>query len=234
VFEHRLANGRNAGTSETQTENIVDLSTMEQMLLNVVSAGRHKPEHIKHHHVQAFLPYAREFLGMLEEIFSAEWVVKPASNRDPFRRVFVHGWPFALKAIALAYHQARIDKLGPLAGAIGAKDAGLTVAEAFLAKTRELEADWAETPSVSLDELKERLARVDWRRYRKHWVDITSVSIKHGKPRTFRLKETGEEQVIAMAPNTAAAIGSVKDRLLSANWEALCSTVDHPISELSA
>lgn len=100
IFEYRLADGRNGGTGETATKAIVDLSTMEQMLLNVISCGKHKSEQFKHHYIPHFLPYAQEFLNMLEELFAKDWIEEPPSDKDPFRRLYVHGWPFCLKALA--------------------------------------------------------------------------------------------------------------------------------------
>jgi hypothetical protein len=51
VFEGRLADDRTVGATETATKNIVDLSTLDQMLLNVITHGSKKPEHIEHYHI---------------------------------------------------------------------------------------------------------------------------------------------------------------------------------------
>ena len=45
IFENRIAKGRGGNCTITTTENIVDLSTLEQMLLLVVSDGMMKTEH---------------------------------------------------------------------------------------------------------------------------------------------------------------------------------------------
>jgi hypothetical protein len=113
VFEKRLATGRNNGSSETATGNIVNLSDMEQMLLNVVSGGTKKAEHFKHHHVDVFLPFAQEFLQMLDELFREYWLENTPAKQDTFKKLYVHAWPFCLKALALAYHKTRLIKSHP-------------------------------------------------------------------------------------------------------------------------
>ncbi len=72
------------------------------MILNLVTGGGRKPEHIKHHHVDTFLGCAKDFLQMLGETFGAQWPTKTAKDEDTYRRLYVHGWPFALKALAIA------------------------------------------------------------------------------------------------------------------------------------
>lgn len=227
VFEDRLATGRNTGTSETATNNILDLSTMEQMILNVISAGRSKPEHIKRFHVAAFLPFARDFLAMMDAQFSAQWLENTPANSDPFRRIYVHGWPFAMKAIALAYYQSRIDEIGPLAQAIGAVDTSKTVEEAFHAVVEVNRAAWTQTPAVPLEELKSRLSQIRWERYRKHWVDLTGAKIKDGKMRRVALKSAGGKLMASsQAQNTKSIINAVADKILSAKWTDLTSEKD--------
>ena len=93
--------------------------------------GKYKPESFKHFHIEHLIKYCREFIELLDSVFAKDWVEKTPPNQDPFRRLYVHGWPFAVKAIAAAYHRSRIDELGPLAAALGARrDAGKTFAEA--------------------------------------------------------------------------------------------------------
>lgn len=227
VFEERLATGRNTSTSETATKYIVDLSTMEQMLLNVISQGRIKPEHFKRFHVPYFEPFASDFLTMLGEQFSAQWLENTPANSDPFRRIYVHGWPFALKAIALAYHRARIDEIGPLAAAIGVPDASKTVDEAFKAEVEKQKSNWEQKPVISLEELRDRLTKIRWERYRKHWTDLTGTKIKDGKIRRLPLKSTGgKEMAVGQAQNTAYIINAVVDKILSDKWIDLTQTID--------
>jgi len=226
VFESRIADGRTTGTSETATTNIVDLSTMEQMLLNAVTGGRLKPEQLKHFHVDTLLPYAQEFLQMLDDLFAEHWP-ESSARQDTFRRLYVHGWPFALKAIALAYFESRSDELGPRAAAVAARDPSRPQEEVFRERLEQELVDADKIPEVPLDELKRRLAAIDWLRYRKHWVDLTGAKIgKDGKRKTFRLKSTGEEKVQGQAQNTAYIINAVKNKILSATWEELTSQVD--------
>lgn len=233
IFEYRLADGRNGGTGETATKAIVDLSTMEQMLLNVISCGKHKSEQFKHHYIPHFLPYAQEFLNLLEELFAKDWIEEPPSVKEPFRRLFVHGWPFCLKALAIAYHKSRIDQLGPLAAAIGTehedKDASRSVEEKYLCQAGIKKEQFREAPKVSFDEFKSRLEKIDWYRYRRHWIALTGYAVTKGQKKTFTLKESGTEVVVAKAQNTAVYIESVCDKILSDSWEELCSQENEPL-----
>ncbi|OHV78881.1 hypothetical protein [Ensifer sp. LCM 4579] len=227
VFEDRLATGRNTSTSETATKYIVDLSTMEQMLLNVTSQGRIKPEHFKRFHVPYFLPFASDFLHMLGEQFAEQWLENTPANSDPFRRIYVHGWPFALKAIALAYFRARVDEIGPLAAAINVQDASKTVDEAFKFEAERQKATWELKPSVSIEELRDRLSKIKWERYRTHWIGLTGAKIKDGKTRRMALKSTGgQEMAVGQAQNTASIINAVADKILSDKWTDLTQTAN--------
>lgn len=225
VFQHRLATGRNTSTSETATKYIVDLSTMEQMLLSVATANRIKPEHFKHFHVPHFLPFARDFLQMLDRLFADKWLEHTPPNSDPFRRIYVHGWPFALKAMALAYHRSRIDEIGPIASAIGAVDTSKTVEEAFAASLDQHRATWDVLPKVNASELEERLSQIRWERYRQHWIALTGAKMKDGLLRRVLLKSTdGEEMAVGQAQNTNYVIKAVEDKLLSDSWTDLTGT----------
>lgn len=227
VFEGRIADGRSTGTSETATTNVVDLSTMEQMLLNATTGGKHKPETLRHFHIQLLLPFAKDFLKLLDKRFAAQWPKDTPKNHDTFRRLYAHGWPFALKAIALAYFESRIDELGPIANAIGARDASVTLEEAFNARLEQERKNWNKKPEVSLDELSDRLAKIDWLRHRKHWIDLTGAkTAKGGKKKTFFLKSTDEEQVLGQAQNTATVIHAVKSKIMSDSWEDLTKDVN--------
>lgn len=228
VFDGRIATGRNTSTTETATKYIVDLSTMEQMLLNIVAEGKVKAEQFKHFHVPAFEPFAREFIQLLDSLFSKQWPEETPEGMDAFRKIYVHGWPFALKAIALAYYRARIDQLAPITAAIGARDTGKTIVEAFKAACETNKNKAIPTPSVTFDELKDRLQKIDWHRYRKHWVDMTGAKIgKDGNPRKVKLVSVGnEEKVIGQAQNTPTMIAAVANKILSSSWTDLTGTTD--------
>jgi hypothetical protein len=227
IFEKRIADGRSTGTTETSTKNIVDLSTMEQMLLGALTNNKYKPEQLKHFHVDVLLPYAREFLLMLQELFENQWPETTPVKQDPFRKIFVHGWAFALKGIALAYYETRIDKLGPIAIAIAVKDASKTQEEAFKQTIAEETVKWEKEPSLALSELIKRLKQIDWSRYRRHWIALTGHKVnKDGTKKTFKLKSTSEEKVMGQAQNTPAAISAVKNKILSSNWTDLTSNED--------
>jgi DNA-sulfur modification-associated len=234
IFEKRLADGRTGGATETATGVIVDLSTMEQMLLNVISRNTRKPEHIKHYHVDAFLRYCREFVLMLQDVFGSDWQTVTPKDSEPFRRIYVHGWPFVLKALALAFHDCNKDKLGPLAAAIAsnAREEHATVAEAEAAFREKVAAAAPETPRLPVADLKNRLREIDWHRYRKHWVDITGYKVdSQGKKKKRVIKDPtasgGRREVVeGKAENTAATINSVLNKILSDRWKDLCSDVD--------
>ncbi|MGD6894272.1 DNA sulfur modification protein DndB [Bacillus infantis] len=234
IFENRLADGRTTGTSETATKNIVDLSTMEQMLLNVISNGKLKTEHFKHHYIEWFLPYCQEFIKILEDNFGHEWLENTPKDKDPFRRLYVHGWPFALKAIAKAYHHARIEQIGPLLAAIGTerenKDANLSVAEKYKSQVEIKKAESKFKAPISLAELNDRLSKINWLRYKKHWISLTGYAIKSGQKKTFTLTETGEQKVSALAQNTPSRIDSVTSKILSNSWTDLCGEADEPLN----
>ncbi|MFF4625742.1 hypothetical protein [Nonomuraea jabiensis] len=236
IFEGRLADGRSVGASETATKNIVDLSTMDQMLLNVISRGTKKAEHIKHYHVEHLLPYCREFLILLEEQFGSYWQDPTPKDSEPYRRLYVHGWAFAQKALALAYHDVRRDVLGPLASAIGSgiKDEHATAAEAEAAYIKAAKESPAPQVHVNFGEFRDRLSGIDWLRYRKHWIDITGHKIgKDGGKKTRVIKDGSPEGrliVEGKAENTAATIANVARKILSESWTDLTSTVDAPIN----
>jgi hypothetical protein len=233
IFDGRLADGRTGGTSETATKFIVDLSTMDQMLLNVICRGSKKPEQIKHHHVDRFVPYCRDFLMMIGDIFGAQWADPTPKHHEPYRRLYIHGWAFAQKAIALAYHEAMRHELEPLGAGLGLSSDHSTPTELIEADRKLVEAAQADppTPALSLDELKSRLSSIDWVRYRQHWIDVTGHKLdKEGKKKTREIKdgtEGGKKTIVeGQAQNTAATIGFVLNKVLSDTWTELCSDVD--------
>ncbi len=227
VFDGRIANGRTPGATKTATMNIVDLSALEQMLLNATVGGRFKPEVLRNFHIPHLIKYANEFLKLLHKCFADYWADPTPRKQDTYRQLYVHGWPFALKGIALAYYESRIDKLGPIVAAINSPlDASLTNDEAFKKQVETQSAVWDKTPNVTFEELSDRLSKIDWLRYRKHWIEITGAKKKDGKKKTFKLKSTGEEKVEAQAQNTAAIINAVKGKILSDTWDELTKDVD--------
>ncbi len=235
IFEGRLHGGRNSGVNETAVENIIDLSTLEQLLLIVISNNARKPEHIKAHHVAAFLPFCKDFLKLLEDVFGAAWPRETPEGQEPYRRLYVHGWPFALKAIAHAYHQACIEELGPLAAAIREEsdnEATVESAEAFLARAEENKRAWAEqgrTAPLDRRELERRLRAIDWHRWRRHWVEITGYTVdENGNKKPLTLKD-GTVVVRTKSPNTAATIGTAAKLIVSPGWEKLCGSEDEPL-----
>ncbi len=229
----RLHDGRNSGTGETATENIIDLSTLEQLCLNVISGGNSKPEHIKGYHVTSLQPFAKDFLEMLERVFGAAWPAKTPDGGDPYRRIYVHGWPFALKAISLAYFASREKEIAPYYEAIKVQDqhdATEETEETYLKRVAEKQAAWSSKPdpAVSAGELERRLKAIDWHRNKKHWINITGHPVTEtGAPKTKRLND-GTEIVVGNAPNTAAVISVVKNKILSDTWTDLTEADEFP------
>ncbi|MGW4529286.1 DNA sulfur modification protein DndB [Amycolatopsis sp. NPDC004378] len=230
VFEGRVADGRSTGATLTAIQNIVDASTLEQMLLNVISHGNRKREHLKHHHIPFVLPYCREFLQMLEDQFGDTW--RDTKQSDTYRRLYVHGWAFALKALALAYNQARRDKLGPIMDVmVQEKTTDHDTIEDLEKKFSDAMTEaTSPSPKITFDELKRRLAAIDWRRDRKHWIQITGfLQEKSGKKKTVKLKTTGEVVVAAAASNTPAHISQVENKILSDAWTDLTLHDSEPV-----
>lgn len=232
IFEGRLADGRSVGATETATKNIVDLSTLDQMLMNVVSRGTKKPEQIKHYHVEPLLPFCREFIELLQELFGEHWSDPTPKDSEPYRRLYVHGWAFALKAVAITYYDSRRDKIAPLSSPIGtmSRDEHTTAdeaKEAYLTATKNVA---TQDPVVPFEELKERLTAIDWLRYRKHWIALTGSKLgREGQTKTRTIKDgtlQGKLIVEGKAENTAATINSVVNKILSGTWRELTSEVD--------
>ena len=231
VFTGRCHDGRNSGTGESATKNIIDLSTLEQVCLSVISGGNAKAEHIKGYHVASLSGFANDFFKMLDRVFGKEWPEETPDGGDPYRRRYVHGWPFALKAIALAYHESRINEIAPLSEAIKVQDSVDPVEETeatYLKRVNSKKAAWASkpVPAVTAGELEDRLKKVDWYRTRKHWIDITGYPITaEGTPKMKKLAD-GTEVVVGNAPNTAAVISAVKTKLMSGSWNDLTNGTD--------
>lgn len=231
IFEGRVADGRSTGATLTAVQNIVDASTLEQMLLNVISHGNRKREHLKHHHIRFVLPYCREFLQMLEEQFGDAW--RDTKQPDTYRRLYVHGWAFALKALALAYNQARRDAIGPIMEVMAQEQA--TDHDTIEDLEKNFAAALAEQesipPEVPFDELKQRLTEIDWRRDRQHWIQITGfLQNKNGTKKTVTLRATGEVVVAAAASNTPAHISQVENKILSETWRDLTKPESEPLT----
>jgi hypothetical protein len=235
VFEGRLADGRTGGASETATKNIVDLSTLDQMLLQVISRGSKKAQHIKHYHIEHLLPSCREFIELLDSTFASQWADPTPKGSEPYRRVYVHGWAFALKAMAMAFHDCHRDEIAPLAQPIGTAVEGehATTQEAEAAYLAAIQSQNTETPEPALDpaEYAMRLQQIDWHRYRQHWITITGSKLdrRTGKKKTREIKD-GEGGTLTIvegkAENTPANIGNVASKILSPTWTDLTSPVN--------
>ncbi|MBN9654701.1 hypothetical protein J0K78_10540 [Halobacillus sp. GSS1] len=237
VFEGRLADGRTTGTSVTATANIIDLNTLAQIFMEVTTNGKFKPSDLKHHHIQHVEKYCKEFLEILGEEFGQDWKhpIPNPKKEDTYRRLYVHGWPFALKALAKVYFNAKVDELTPIVNAMSSEKNNsnklLSAEDNFNRLLEEEKEKESATPKLTIEDFKERLHKIDWLRYRKHWIDITGHSVdKNGEKRTFTLKSTGEKQVVALAQNNANFINAVANKIMSDKWSDLCKKENEPLT----
>ena len=180
VFENRLADGRTVGATETATKNIVDLSTLDQMLLNVIARGTEKPEHIKHYHVEHLLPYCREFIELLDGHLR-----QPVDRPDPARTASPTGgctstagpsrsrpWP---SPFTTATGTRSTHSPSPSAPPRGTSTPRPT-------RPRPPTSRRSRTTSRSLPvldpaEFASASREIDWHRYRKHWIAITGFKV---------------------------------------------------------
>lgn len=230
VFDGRIADGRSGGATVTSTENIVDLSTFEQMLSIALTGPQPlKPEQFKAHHIPALTPYAKEFVKLLDSKFKDLWQHPTKPGEDPYRRLYVIGWPFALKGIALAYYYSRQNKLEPIrASMLKPTPADMTATDFF-----NHELDYlvdGSTPKISLEELSNRLSEINWIKHKAHWVAITGYSENpDGTKKTWKLKSMGEV-VKTLNQNQAVLVTKVANKIVGPKWTELKSDIDEPLS----
>lgn len=243
TFEGRTFDGRGAGVSETSTNLILDLATMENIVMNVCTDGAAKPEHVKTYHVDTFMPFVKDFVNLLLACFKEQWKEKTEPGDDPFRAIYVHGWSFSFKALSKAYFRTRINEIGPLADAMR-NNIDLTTEEpdteeAWKARAAELlakdlqkpEESQKYVPTVTAVEFEKRLKAIDWVRHRKHWVDITGFTRdKDGDPNTKTLKN-GTVVVKTKAPTQAEVITGMIGKILGPKWTDLTAKADYPVEE---
>jgi hypothetical protein len=236
VFEGRVSDGKSrGGKKRSPTENVVDLSTLDQMLMGVICKQSKKPEQIKGIHVAELTPWCREFIQLLSTTFGPYWTHPTPSGEDSYKKLYVHGWPYALKALAEAYHDVRIDKLGPVVKAISAPGVHDTAEEARAAFEAAVKANQATaaTPAVAYSDFCDRLKKIVWYRHRAHWIAITNANTdKHGKKKVIEVNEpgTGKQRVVeGAAQNTKAAVSAVRNKILSDTWEDLSAAANEPV-----
>jgi hypothetical protein len=238
IFEGRTFNGRGQGISETSTTMIIDLATLEQVILNACTYGTRRPEHIKDMHVDTYLPVVRDFLQLLERVFGSHWPKDTPQGADQYRKVYVHGWSFAFKALARTYYRTRVDELGPLAEAMRLDDLDTVstdtanawrerAAKVAAADTQRPAGERKYKPPISTKQLEDRLRKIDWVRHRKHWVDLTGFTrdAETGKPRTKALAN-GQEVIKAKAPTQKEVISGIEGTILGPDWKVLCGSKD--------
>ena len=230
VFEGRIATGRSgAGNiTETSVEKIMDLSTIEQTLLLALTGDRTvKAQAIKHFQVPVLIPFAKEFLNLLSNCFGNKWISPTPTNMDAYRQLYVHGWAFAQKALAIAYFRSRKDQLGPIAASLLVKAAANENSnEVFVNSIKKLTESGNHEALLSFDELKERLEKINWYRHKAHWITITGKSLAKGGTR--KLKSVGTV-VKALAQNSPVFVTQVADKITGPNWKDLTLDKDAPL-----
>lgn len=229
AFEKRIADGRGGGITVTSTENIVDLSTFEQMLsIALTGPSSLKPEKFKAHHIEVLKPYAEEFVRMLTDVFSSFWKSPTNPGEDAYRRLYVIGWPFALKGIALAYYYSRIRDLEPIRTAMLEPIPANEVAADFF--KRVITRVPAPNEVISFEELKARLTQINWIKHKKHWATITGYSENaDGSKKTWNLKQYGEV-VKTLNQNQAVLVAKVGNKIVGPKWEDLTKDTDEPLA----
>lgn len=229
VFESRIADGRGGGITVTSTENIVDLSTFEQMLsIALTGPSALKPEKFKAHHIEVLKPYANEFIRLLDDTFSGFWKSPTNPGEDPYRRLYVIGWPFALKGIALAYYNSRITELEPIRSAMLEPVPANEVAVDFFKRT--ITRFPAPNEIISFEELKSRLSQINWIKHKKHWAAITGYSENvDGSKKSWTLKQYGEV-VKTLNQNQAVLVSKVGNKITGPKWEELTQDVDEKLA----
>lgn len=242
IFHDRMYRGRGADTiSETSTRTILDIATMESIVINVLTHGDAKPEHIKDIHVDTYLPIVKDFLLLLERVFASDWPEHTPPGGDPYRRIYVHGWSFSFKALSRAYHRARIDELGPLAdamrkgGPVGEDPDTKAAWKARAAKLAKEDAkrdpaDRKYVPPIDPQEFEDRLNQIDWIRHRKHWVKFTGYTFdaNTGEAKTKQLA-SGKVVIKSKAPVQQEVISGVEGTILGPNWTTLTKKTNFAI-----
>lgn len=89
------------------------------------------------------------------------------------------------------------------------------MAEKYKAQVEIKKDDFKTKAPISLIELKSRLSKINWLRYKKHWIALTGFAVKAGQKKTLTLTETGEPKVAGLAQNTPSRIDSVTSKILS-------------------
>lgn len=231
VFEGRIADGRTGGCTQTSTENIVDLSTFEQLLGIALTGPQNlKAEQFKAHHVKKLEPFAKEFVNLLSDKFSEYWRHPSGKGEDAYRKLYVIGWPFALKGIALAYFYSKQNELDVIKQAMLEPVPANENAEDYFAQQCLIK-NTNKQSLLSLDELSKRLDEINWFKHKKHWIKITGYSENpDGSKRTWKLKSLDNKAVVkGLNQNQLVLVTKVANQITGSNWTSLCSEEDEPL-----
>ena len=226
IFVDRIDKGKGPSPTLTKNENIVNLSTLEQILLHLISDNTIKPEQIKSYHISHIKNYCHKFFLLLENQFGSYWPKEILGSEDPYRRIYLHGWPFALKGIASAYFRACKNEIGPFIRAISDKEKRVdkTDQENFEINLNKHRRNWThDQKAIGFDEFEIRIKEIDWKRHRKHWIEVTGYKVKDGKAKIVELNSESVAQVDGLCQNHASSISKISDAILAYNWEKLKS-----------
>ena len=235
IFENRIAGAKSGNISETSTSCIVNLSTLEQMLMHMIFSGiGGKSEIIKHHHIEAITPIAEKFINTLQECFVDHYPTYTAKNDDPFRKKLLTGWPFVLKGISNAFNAANLTEIKPIAEAIKARDfdysrVGLTEIQIKTMSHAELfqhqvnfYRDVMEIENViSHEELVQRLKQINWNRHALHWINEfgSGKDKRTGERLKHKLKSLGNRPVVkGSKPHNAISIARLERIITGNEW----------------
>ena len=236
IFEDRIAGGKDTRTSgENNTEFIIDLSTCEQILLTLISDNKLKHASIKHFHIDTFIEDCRNFFLICDEIFGPHWEKNPVT-KEPFRKIYTHGWAFCLKGIAQAYYECVRTKNDLIADVIREINSGsihldpsIKQKESFnFILNQHTEINDISNNKITIEELKTRLLKIKWERHKKHWLELTGSKRdnKTNKVKFRKLKGFEKKMAIGMAQNNQTFIKNVSSAILSDDWNKLCSNID--------
>lgn len=236
IFNNRVATGKDGAITVTTVKNIVDLSTLEQMIMISLTGNISiKPESFKHYHLNTLIPYVKKFLEMFN-LLSKYFPTDTQDNDDPYRKKYTLGWPFVLKAISAAFYYANEHELKPISQSLSEKsNATLTQEEAFKMAIKKYQTKLISEPKTyNLDhvDLQKRLSAINWKKHSTHWIKLTGNGIeKDGSKKTWVLKSEGGQRVVkGSSQNNAVSISKVINVICGDNWKDLTKNNIEPIN----
>ena len=235
MFDGRIAGAKSGNISETSTSCIMNLSTLEQTFMHVIVGGiGGKSEDIKHYHINLLTPIIEKFVKTFQHCFKDHYPMNTLKNDDPFRKKLLTGWPFIIKGIANAFHDANLEDIKPITEAMKSStfnylSEGLTsedtnkmdASELFLVRVNHYKKYLEIKNVISNDELIKRLKAINWNRHAKHWIKEfgSGKDRKTGNPLTHKLKSLPYPVVKGSKPHNAISISRVASIITSDDWK---------------